>query len=62
MAERDRLLSDCRALNSTGGSNPPLPAINVEVVIAILNRIPLLPDPAIVVLPPQGGFYWIKSI
>lgn len=26
VAERDRLLSDCRALNSTGGSNPPLPA------------------------------------
>ena len=27
VAERDRLLSDCRALNSTGGSNPPLPAM-----------------------------------
>ena len=27
VAERDRLLSDCWALNSTGGSNPPLPAI-----------------------------------
>jgi hypothetical protein len=26
VAERDRLLSDCRALNSTEGSNPSLPA------------------------------------
>ena len=30
VAERDRLLSDCRALNSTGGSNPPLPARTIE--------------------------------
>ena len=31
VAERDRLLSDCRALNSTGGSNPPLPAIKIPL-------------------------------